>query len=112
MFLTYPIESFVGRHVLVELIFNGEMEENSGSFIKRRHYVTIALYLMALIPACIFDNLGPVLSISGAVGASCLAYIAPGLVYLGVNGSVFIEKIQNLLPKEPIELQNVGTDAV
>jgi sodium-coupled neutral amino acid transporter 11 len=37
------------------------------------------------------DDLGPVLSITGSLGASCIAYIAPGLVYLGVHGGHFLQ---------------------
>jgi hypothetical protein len=31
------------------------------------------------------------LSITGAIGGCCLAYIGPGLAYLGVNGDAFLE---------------------
>jgi hypothetical protein len=41
-----------------------------------------------------FENLGPVLAISGAVGGSCLAYIGPGMVYLGVHGGRFLQLVQ------------------
>ena len=64
----------------------------------RRITNTIGLYILTLIPALIVDDLGPVLSITGAVGGSCLAYIGPGLVYLGINGEYFLEYIvTNLL---------------
>jgi hypothetical protein len=49
------------------------------------------LYLIAVIPAAWFQNLGNVLAASGAVGGSCLAYIGPGAVYLGVHGARFLE---------------------
>jgi len=104
MILTYPMESFVGRHVLVDLIHNGEMEStNDGDgcldncLFNRRQRMTVFLYILAMIPAMIFDNLGPVLSITGAVGGSCLAYIGPGTVFLGVNGDAFLEWAGGLL---------------
>jgi sodium-coupled neutral amino acid transporter 11 len=53
--------------------------------------LTIFLYLTAVIPAAWFQNLGTVLAASGAVGGSCLAYIGPGAVYLGVHGARFLE---------------------
>jgi hypothetical protein len=37
-----------------------------------------------------------VLSITGALGGSCLCYIAPGVVYLGVNGDAFLEHLREL----------------
>jgi len=36
------------------------------------------------------NDIGPVLSLTGAVGGSCISYIGPGLVYLGVNGEAFL----------------------
>lgn len=104
MFFTYPLESFVARHVLVQLLFNGNMDKttvgNDGEvvperkilgYLGRRELWAIYLYVAALIPALIVDDLGPVLSITGSLGASSIAYIAPGLVYLGVNGDHFLE---------------------
>ena len=57
----------------------------------RRITLTILLYLIAVIPAALFQNVGIVLAASGAVGGSCLAYIGPGAVYLGVHGARFLE---------------------
>mmetsp|Transcript_29326 Transcript_29326/g.35723 ORF Transcript_29326/g.35723 Transcript_29326/m.35723 type:complete len:612 (-) Transcript_29326:64-1899(-) len=98
MFFTYPMESFVGRHVLVALIHGGDMDgdnvEHSGCLdrcmLNRRERMTLGLYVLALLPALIFDDLGPVLSITGSLGGSCISYIAPGMVYLGVNGDAFL----------------------
>ena len=52
--------------------------------------MTACLIVCTLIPALIVDDLGPVLSLTGSLGASCLSYIAPGLVYLGINGDSFL----------------------
>uniref|UniRef100_A0A7R9ZBJ0 Amino acid transporter transmembrane domain-containing protein n=1 Tax=Pseudictyota dubia TaxID=2749911 RepID=A0A7R9ZBJ0_9STRA len=98
MFFTYPMESFVARHVLVMLLHQGDMDavNNEGGrygggylCMNRRHSWTLALYLAALLPGLFLDDLGPVLSITGSLGGSCIAYVAPGLVYLGVNGEAF-----------------------
>ena len=103
MLFTYPMESFVARHVLVQLLFNGNMDNSSvgpngevlperkllGCFGRRGQW-TLYIYLFALVPALIFDDIGPVLSLTGSVGASALAYIAPGMVYLGINGDAFM----------------------
>ena len=65
--------------------------------------MTIVIYIMTLIPALFFEDLGPVLSLSGAVGASCLAYIAPGMAYLGVNGSAFLNISYELIGQKPVQ---------
>jgi len=121
MVFTYPMEFFVGRHVLVDLFHSGQMEDpnESGGYclvnciINRRERLTVFLYILTMIPALIFDDLGPVLSVTGAVGGSCLSYIGPGLVFIGVNGDAFLEWAGRLLgyKKEPpsIELSAVGS---
>mmetsp|Transcript_12689 Transcript_12689/g.35915 ORF Transcript_12689/g.35915 Transcript_12689/m.35915 type:complete len:615 (+) Transcript_12689:220-2064(+) len=116
MFFTYPMEAFVARHVLVQLLWKGDMdgyiadtvvnaetgEETTSqrkakccNILNRRHQVTFLIYILTLIPALIVDDLGPVLSITGAVGGCCLAYIGPGLVYLGVHGEDFLQRLAN-----------------
>jgi len=106
MFFTYPMESFVARHVLMQLLFNGNMDNttiNSETgevvperkwlyVIGRREFWTILLYFSALVPALIFSDLGPVLSLTGSLGASCISYIAPGLAYIGLNGDDFLAR--------------------
>ncbi|CAJ1932432.1 unnamed protein product [Cylindrotheca closterium] len=105
MFFTYPMEAFVARHVIMKLLYDGDMDgdtvsDNSsflGSLSNRRVKWTWILYLATLIPALIVDDLGPVLSITGALGGCCLAYIGPGLVYLGINGDFFLEYVGSVL---------------
>ncbi len=86
MFFTYPMESFVARHVLIQLLFDGDMdgrddpnhsgvdgEEAGGVGVcNRRQTWTIVIYLMTLVPALIVDDLGPVLSITGSLGGGCI----------------------------------------
>ena len=65
--------------------------EGGGLFcMNRRQTWTVLVYLSTLIPALIFSDIGPVLSLTGAIGGGCIAYIGPGLVYLGVNGEDFL----------------------
>lgn len=101
MLFTYPMESFVGRHVLASLIFKGDMDSPSSSWCRfcpsKREGLALCLYVLALIPAFIFDDLGPVLSITGSLGGSCISYIAPGLVYLGVHGEAFLQHCEVIL---------------
>lgn len=100
MFFTYPMESFVGRHVLMALMYseNGRNGPSTSSWSpSRTQKVTFVLYIATLIPALIFNDLGPVLSITGSLGGSCISYIIPGIVYLGVNGDEFISYCEDLL---------------
>lgn len=102
MFFTYPMESLVLRHVIIKLLFDGDVDgvDESTGFLNRRVKWTLILYLATLAPALFFDDLGPVLSITGSLGGSCLSYIAPGLVYLGVNGDGFMEYLASkITPK-------------
>jgi hypothetical protein len=124
MVLTYPMESFVARHVIVQLLFNGSMDNtgvdsSNGHVIPeqkiffgclgRREKWTLYIYLMALVPALLFDDIGPVLSLTGSLGASALAYIAPGLVYLGVNGEEFLHWVgQRLQHRDVLKLSRGG----
>lgn len=104
------MESFVLRHVLIKIIHNGDMdggeafaeavEDNALPGWKcfgRRHIWTLVIYLVTLIPALVFDDVGPVLSIGGSLGASSVAYVAPGLIFLGVHGDEFLEMITTSL---------------
>jgi hypothetical protein len=96
------MEAFVARHVLFSLLDgktdlegdDDETEASNGSAVccicSRRHLITLAIYISTLLPALLVDDLGPVLSITGAIGASSISYIAPGLIYLGINGEAFV----------------------
>jgi solute carrier family 38 (sodium-coupled neutral amino acid transporter), member 11 len=96
MLFVYPLESFVARHVCVVLLFAGRVaHEGDDSHIlarrDRRYYLTTALYILAVVPATLADDLGPVLALTGAVAGSSLSYIGPGAVYLGVHGERFLQ---------------------
>ena len=84
------MEAFVARHVLVQLFWKGDLdgyifettidpETGEETVIQRksticyncfnrRHQVTLLIYFMTLAPALVVDDLGPVLSITGAIG--------------------------------------------
>jgi solute carrier family 38 (sodium-coupled neutral amino acid transporter), member 11 len=111
MFLTYPMESFVARHVLASILYAGDLDNESFDsdsgqviperkflgFMGRRERLTLWIYIAVLIPSLFVDDLGPVLSLTGSLGASCVAYIGPGLVYLGINGDEFLAYTARLL---------------
>jgi sodium-coupled neutral amino acid transporter 11 len=99
MLFVFPLECFVARHVCVVILFQGRRahEGDDSTILNRRDRrigLTVLLYLLAVVPAAAFEDLGPVLAITGAVGGSCLAYIGPGVVYLGVHGGRFLELVQ------------------
>jgi hypothetical protein len=102
--VTYPMESFVARHVVLKIFWHGDIDgplDASGNpksefgCFTRRYAVTILIFIATLIPALIVDDIGPVLSITGAVGGSMLSYMAPGIAFLGVNGDHFLSWAQN-----------------
>jgi len=95
MLFVYPMESFVARHICVVLLFEGrrahEGEDTSILARRDRRYgLTFALYLSALLPAVVLQDLGNVLSVTGAIAGSCLSYIGPGAIYLGIHGDDFL----------------------
>mmetsp|Transcript_29450 Transcript_29450/g.80919 ORF Transcript_29450/g.80919 Transcript_29450/m.80919 type:complete len:591 (-) Transcript_29450:160-1932(-) len=110
MFFTYPMEAYVARHVLVQLIYKGDMDGNTigpnaeivplpkmCGILGRREILTLSLYLASLLPALIVNDLGPVLSITGSLGASIVAYVASGMLYLGINGEEFLQYCREML---------------
>jgi len=112
MFCTYPMESFVARHVLIMLFHGGDMDGKddpkynealgtgeAGGYLcfNRRQTWTWGIYVLTLIPALLVDDIGPVLSITGSVGGGSISYLAPGLIYLGVNGDAFLSFASSLL---------------
>jgi len=101
MFFVYPMDSFVCRHVLVVLFFRGRRahEGDDASVLNRRDRrvaITLVVYLSSLVPALLVDNVGDVLAITGTIGASCLAYIGPGLIYMAVYGDEFLRKVDEI----------------
>mmetsp|Transcript_24078 Transcript_24078/g.35645 ORF Transcript_24078/g.35645 Transcript_24078/m.35645 type:complete len:598 (-) Transcript_24078:655-2448(-) len=101
MLFVYPMESFVARHVCVVALFSGRRahEGEDAAILNRRDRrigLTVALYILALVPALFFENVGNVLSVTGAISGSCLSYIGPGFVYLGIHGGEFLEIVDNI----------------
>ena len=97
MFFTYPMESFVLRHVLVELMHDGDMESSICGPFNRRQCWTFVCYVIVLLPAMILDDVGVVLSMTGCIAGGGIAYCAPGLIFLGTNAEAFLSHCQNKL---------------
>jgi len=114
MFFVYPMESFVARHVFVVIFFQGRRAHEGDDHavlarLDRRVGVTLFLYLTALMPAIIFEDLGSVLSVTGAIGGSSLSYIGPGAVYLAVHGKDILKLINDKWPHYTLGL-NLNND--
>jgi len=99
----------VSRRVISSLMYGGETDDPIEEFVKvretqlcfkRRHAITIVLYGCALTPALLVNDLGAILSFTGTIGASCICYIAPGLIYLGVYGESFVKRCHGYLSKQ------------
>jgi len=101
MFLVYPVDSFVCRHVLVVLFFRGRRahEGDDASVLSRkdrRVAITLIVYFSCLFPALVVDDVSSVLALTGTIGASSLAYIGPGLIYMAVYGGEFLQKVDDI----------------
>lgn len=100
MFFAYPMNLYIARHACVVLLFKG-VSAHEGDDARvltrkdRRVTLTLALYISSLLPAIFLDQTGTVLAATGAIGASCLAYIGPGLTFLSVWGHVFLDLIRS-----------------
>jgi len=95
MLFAYPLNLFIARHVCVVLFFKGRLAHDGADSIvlirrDRRILLTLALYISSLIPALFMESTGKVLSATGAVGGSSLAYIGPGMAYVAIHSNEFI----------------------
>jgi sodium-coupled neutral amino acid transporter 11 len=98
MFFAYPMNLYIARHASMVLLFQGTMaHEGDDSIVlmrrDRRIVLTFLLYVLSLIPALLMESTGKVLAMTGAIAGSCLAYIVPGLVYIAVHSTEFIELV-------------------
>ena len=81
MVFTYPMEQYVARHSLNALLCNSK-----GEMSRTRHIsLTLSLWTSSILIGLSFTELGLVLELTGAVAASTLGYILPGLIYFAVK---------------------------
>lgn len=59
----------------------------------RRVILTWILYISTLTPAILMDSTGKVLSVTGSIAGSSLAYIVPGLTYIAIHSNAFIDMV-------------------
>eukprot|EP00912_Choanoflagellata_sp_UC4_P001383 UC4_evm1s858 len=80
--LTYPIELFVAREVVENYFF----PEKVGHLSLRLHVgITLALSLFAYLISIATEDLGFILGLNGALCASCVAYVLPGLCFIKLD---------------------------
>ena len=95
MFCVYPLSSYVARHALIVLMFSGRKAHEGDDHTvlartDRRVILTVLLYISAVVPAMMWNDTGIVLAITGAVAGSCISYLGPGFVFLGIYGREFL----------------------
>jgi len=99
MCFTYPLDCFVCRHVLTNIIYGIDSEvpeNNTPDLLKTLRKMTFAVFILTMIPALLLDDLGIVLALTGCLGASTIAYIAPGMIFLGLHGGNFLRLVSGL----------------
>ena len=93
---TYTTQCFFYQSMV--LFFKGSLAHDGNDSIvlmrlDRRVILTWLLYVASLIPAILWESTGKVLSITGAIGGSSIAYIVPGLTFLAIHSNTFIDLI-------------------
>lgn len=80
--LTYPIEMYVARHVLDVSVFQTMLGKGPTSSV--RHYgITVGIWALTMTLALSTDNLGSILEIFGAFGASVSPSVGGVLCVVG-----------------------------
>ncbi|XP_066594514.1 putative sodium-coupled neutral amino acid transporter 11 isoform X2 [Prorops nasuta] len=84
--LTFPIECFVTREVIMTAIKGTDEIENHDAYVpdSDRKYliITLGIIIVAYLISMSTDCLGVVLELNGILAAVPLAYVLPGLCYL------------------------------
>lgn len=90
MLTTFPLEIFVVRDVLKEVVFaNHKTQGGSTSHLElssRQHFIITSLLVFTSMAVSLFTcNLGIILELIGATSASLMAYIIPPLCHLKLS---------------------------
>ena len=109
------MQCHVAHHVISSLVYGGQTDDPIEKLVKvcetqwclkRRHVITIVLYICTLMPALALKSLGLVLSLTVVIGAT-VCFIAPGFIYVGVNGESFVAHCHRFLLEEPNNREEV-----
>jgi len=109
MFFAYPMNLYIARHAFVALFFEGTSAHEGDDSVAlmrqdRRVILTWVLYVASIIPAALMESTGKVLAVTGAIAGSSIAYIGPGLTFLAVHSSIFIELVRKRWNVTPAKL--------
>mmetsp|Transcript_30790 Transcript_30790/g.66566 ORF Transcript_30790/g.66566 Transcript_30790/m.66566 type:complete len:677 (+) Transcript_30790:78-2108(+) len=99
MFFAYPLNLYIARHAFVALFFKGTSAHEGDDSVAllrfdRRVILTWVLYIASVVPATLMESTGIVLSVTGTIAGSSIGYIGPGLAFLGINSTTFIELVR------------------
>merc|ERR1719150_2512476 len=92
MVFIYPMESYVCRHVIFEIFFADapkgswrlELAKSSRKYLLPG--LSLLLWIIAVSIGANISETGVILELTGAIGASLLAYVFPCLIHLRAHG--------------------------
>jgi sodium-coupled neutral amino acid transporter 11 len=93
MFLTYPLELFIAREVIVNMaeLVNPEIFPANKRTSNLMHYgVTLGLITITTVIGTLTCNLGVVLELTGGVAASSIAFIFPSACTMYINKAPYM----------------------
>lgn len=99
MILTFPVEMFVLRQALVDLLcfksttttMGNSQHSNSVYPTNSMHVgITLCCWALALALGLALENIGVVLELTGAIATSMLAFILPGAIFFQVQHSSYV----------------------
>lgn len=98
MVFTYPMEHFIVRHCIMQVIAarlknNRSSKKNMQMFTFVYYLVTVCLWAICLMIGVVVDDVGVVFSFVGSFCSSIIGYILPGLVIFRAN-SMWTDKNQ------------------
>lgn len=91
MLTTFPLELFVVRDVLKDIVLASSSEDGSTAHLqlssKQHFFITTFLVFSSMTVSLFTCNLGIILELIGATSASLMAYIIPPMCYLKLSWS-------------------------
>ncbi|OBA22806.1 hypothetical protein METBIDRAFT_29384 [Metschnikowia bicuspidata var. bicuspidata NRRL YB-4993] len=101
MLTTFPLEIFVVRDVLKDIVMAHSLTSSSGStahleLSNKQHFIITTVLVFSSMSVSLFTcNLGMILELIGATSASLMAYIIPPLCYLKLSWDSFDIKLSS-----------------
>lgn len=104
---TYPMEQYVARHSIYSIVcaVRNSAEKETRMSTKVHMSYTLLLWGSSVFLGLCFTDVGMVLELTGAIAASMLGYIFPGLLYLSVHKKDWLV-VQQSWQKESEEFES------